>query len=57
MSVQSPGAEPVKPSGPDRPELVLAVLLSAIGNDWTPGQVEILAYILLALFAVAVLRD
>ncbi|MEU9285203.1 hypothetical protein AB0D57_10870 [Streptomyces sp. NPDC048275] len=53
MSVQSPGAEPVKPSGPGWPYLVLTVLLTAIGNDWAPGEVRSLGYVLLALVAVA----
>ncbi|MER5790932.1 hypothetical protein [Streptomyces sp. NPDC001980] len=52
MSVQSPGTEPVKPSGPGWPHLVLAVLLAAIGNGWSAAEVRTLGFVLLALVAV-----
>lgn len=59
MSVQSPSAEPVKPSGPGWPYVVLTVLLTAIGNNWAPSDVRALGYVLLAVVAVAyaVTRD
>ncbi|WP_329247633.1 hypothetical protein [Streptomyces canus] len=53
MTVHSPHTEPSKPSGPGWPYLVLTVLLTAIGNDWTPDEVRTLGYVLLAIVAVA----
>lgn len=53
MPVQTRHTEPRKPSGPGWPYVVLTVLLAAIGNNWTPGEVRTLGYVLLAIIAVA----
>lgn len=54
MASQTPAPQPpATPAGPSWPYIVLAVLLTAIGNNWAPADVEALGCALLALVAVA----
>ncbi|GAA3486046.1 hypothetical protein [Streptomyces cremeus] len=53
MPARPARAESFQPSWPGWPYVVLTVLLAAVGNDWTSGEVRTLGYVLVVIVAVA----